>query len=192
MRVKVKICGIRSIDSAKTAVDAGADFLGFNFIASSKRAIKPEPAKEIIAMVRNNAKIVGIFQNNDLKYVNHIAEFLQLDFVQLHGEEDNEYLSQVNSSIIKRLNNPGDYNKAVTYYLLDRVIQGEGDMVNLDKAKQIASQVPVFFAGGLTPENVQYIVKTVKPFGVDVAGGIETNGREDLEKIKRFIQNAKS
>ena len=77
------------------------------------------------------------------------------------------------------------------YLLLDRIKRGEGDMVDFKNAAKLASKFPIFLAGGLTPDNIAKAITNVRPFAVDVAGGIETNGFQDLEKLKLFIKNAK-
>lgn len=190
--VKVKICGIRSLEAAKTAVDAGAHFLGFNFVPSSKRYINPADAAKIINAVSNKAKIVGVFQNADIDYVKNLASKLCLDFVQLHGNENNAYIERVKIPVIKSIKIDDQVNKIIAYYLLlDRAKQGEGEMPNLKKAAQIAKSYAIFFAGGLNPNNVADVIRKVGPFAVDVAGGIETNGKQDLDKIKLFILRSK-
>lgn len=192
MSVKVKICGIRSLEAAQAAIDSGADFLGFNFISTSKRYIDPSKALKIIESRRDKTKLVGVFQNADLKYVNNIAVNLNLDFVQLHGNEDNDYINNVVIPVIKyiKLDNKIQKSKA-EYLLLDRLQQGKGIMVKFEKAAKLAVSFSIFYAGGLNPENVANVVNKVKPFAVDVAGGIETNGLPDIGKIKLFIKNAK-
>lgn len=199
MKVKVKICGIRNLESAQAAIDAGADFLGFNFVPTSKRYIYPIRAKVIIEKVRGKTKTVGVFQNQTIDEVNNIAEFLSLDYVQLHGEEDLEYVSQIKTNVIKtivissslsrfglssrpnglRAEGPTkevrrvegspttefqdqysvtyghsgvrflDFarNDNVEYLLLDRQVQGIGDLVNMEKAKEITKIFPTFLAG---------------------------------------------
>ncbi|MBI4038555.1 phosphoribosylanthranilate isomerase [Candidatus Daviesbacteria bacterium] len=192
MQVKVKICGIRNIEAAKVATEAGADFLGFNFVPSSKRYINPAIALEIINSVRDKVKVVGVFQNAKNTEVNKIALDLKLDFVQLHGNENNEYINKVGTPVINFITLDDQPEKfRVDYFLLDRPKRGKGNIVDLEKAKKLTANSPLFFAGGLTPDNVLMVVKQVKPFAVDVAGGIETDGHQDLEKIKLFIGNAK-
>lgn len=190
--VKVKICGIRSIDAAKAAVESGADFLGFNFVPSSTRYIDPILALEIINSIRGQIKVVGIFQDAKIAEVNKIVSDLKLDFVQLHGNENSEYINKVGVPVIKSIseNDQPDKIKA-DYFLLDRSNRGEGKMVDLEKASNLTANLPIFIAGGLTPDNVARVVSKVSPFAVDVAGGIETDGHQDLEKIKRFVRNAK-
>ena len=202
MKVKVKICGIRSIEAARASVKYGADFLGFNFVKSSRRYIEPLKAKEIIGALTAETKVVGVFQNEKVEKIKKIIDLLKLDFVQLHGNEPPIYgqLTQY-AGVIKTfslsfgfdtkkvMEEMGTYN--VDYYLLDRENQGYGEMINIGKAKEISEKFPIFLAGGLSVENVRERIKIVKPFAVDTAGGIETEGKEDIDKIRQFIQNAK-
>jgi phosphoribosylanthranilate isomerase len=192
MKVKVKICGIRNLETAQVAIGSGADYIGFNFVSTSKRFIHPEICQTFIDQIKGKIKIVGIFQNEDPDKVNDIIEFLGLDLVQLHGVEDNDYIKKIKRPVIKSVNTYS-LNKSFNshYLLLDRIDQGKGDMVNKQKAKKIAEEFKLFFAGGLNAGNVAEIIKHVKPFAVDVAGGIETKGKEDPKKIKQFIKNAK-
>lgn len=201
MEIQVKICGIRTEEGALIAVESGADYLGFNFVQSSKRFISVPKAKKIIKKVKGKVKTVGIFKDADAALVEKIAKELQLDFVQLHGSESAAYINKLHVAVIKAVplqaestvsNVLVDMGSAhAQAYLLDRPKQGKGTLINTEKAGIVARYFSVFLAGGLTPENVQERVRKVQPFGVDVAGGIETDGREDPEKIKRFIQNAK-
>ncbi len=192
MKVKVKICGIRTLEAAQAAIDHGADFLGFNFVPSSHRYVKPRPAAEIINKVKGKIQIVGVFQNEEASVVREIVKQLDLDFVQLHGQENSEYVKQIGCRVIKAINSPSETSSySVDYFLLDRVKQGEGKMVDVDKAKVAADKYPIFLAGGLTPENVASAVEKIQPFAVDVAGGVETDGVNDIQKIREFIKSAK-
>lgn len=192
MNTKVKICGIRTIEAAEVAIEAGADFLGFNFVPTSKRYIDPKDAEKIIAEIEiSGVELVGVFQNEESGKVNKIATSLGLDYVQLHGDESNEYISKIDFPVIKSItlsDNPSLIK--AEYFLLDREAR-VGDMVDLEKAAEMAKKIQIFFAGGLTPENVAEIIQTVQPYAVDVAGGIETDGVQDLEKIKSFIKNVR-
>lgn len=192
MNVKVKICGVRNIKAAKTAVETGADFLGFNFVPASKRYLPPERAKEIIRQIKGKVKIVGVFQDAEIHTVNEITSILGLDLVQLHGNEDNEYIAQMRVPVIKSINIYVQIQKMhADYFLLDRVKQGEGEIVDSIKGAQLANKFQLFLAGGLTPDNVVEQITQMKPFAVDTAAGIETNGRQDLNKIRAFIKNVK-
>ncbi len=103
MKTKVKICGIRTLEAAQTAVDAGADFLGFNFVKTSKRYIEPEKALEIIKLIKSKVKTVGVFQDEKAETANEIALLLNLDFVQLHGVENSEYIKSIKVPVIKSI-----------------------------------------------------------------------------------------
>lgn len=192
MNTKVKICGIRSLKAVRVALDEGADFLGFNFVPTSKRYINPRDALRIIKLIRRKIKIVGVFQNADIDYINNMAANLGLDFVQLHGQENNDYINMVGIPVIKSITLKDQLSKIKTkYFILDRVNRGKGEMVSLTKAARLAIEFPIFYAGGLNSDNVGKIIRKVRPFAVDVAGGIETDGCQDLEKIKLFIKRAK-
>lgn len=201
MKPLVKICGIRSLEAAIAACEAGADFIGLNFVESSQRYITLDKAKEIITAVKGSVKAVGVFRNVGFEQINKIAGQLGLDYVQMHGNESPKYCLHVNAKVIKAFQLPFDFDLEKTmrsmrqynadYYLIDRRIQGEGEMLSLEKAKEIAQEFPVLFAGGLTPENVSEVIAKVGPIGVDVASGIETDGREDCDKIQLFIKRGK-
>jgi phosphoribosylanthranilate isomerase len=201
MSVQVKICGIRSVASALTAVTSGADYIGINFVPTSKRRVSLETAKEIAAAVKGKVQIVGVFQNADPDYINEIVRQVGLDYVQLHGEEKPEHIKLIKAKVIKAILMKKDMNEThafnemnqydAAYFLLDREVQGEGEPVGLETAHHVAQTHKIFLAGGLNPNTAGEAVQTVKPFAVDAAGGIETDGNEDHEKIKQFILNAK-
>jgi len=201
MKVKVKICGIRKKESALAALQAGADFLGFNFVVSSKRYINPVKAKEIIKILGNKIKIVGVFENESLEKINQLVEFLKLEFVQLHGQESNNFCQKIKAKVIKafRLSLDFEVNKIkvlmkkyqVDFYLLDKEKE-ETRRLNLEKVKQLTNDFPIFLAGGLNSDNIEQVLKQIKPYGVDMARGIETNGKEDINKIKNFIKRVKN
>lgn len=202
MKIKVKICGIKTLEAAQASILAGVDFLGFNFVPTSKRYIDPVKAKTIIDKYCRSAVNVGVFQDENLETVDKLINYLRLDFVQLHGTETPEYIDSIkNAGIIKTLSLDADFNIEgtkkkmkvynVDYFLLDRKTQGEGELLNSDKARELASFFPIILAGGLTAENISEAVALIKPSVVDVAGGVETNGIKDKEKIIQFIRNVK-
>lgn len=187
--------------AAKTAVYSGAKFLGFNFASGSKRRITPVFAKQIIDQIKNQVKVVGVFQNQKAEEVNKIAEMLDLDYVQLHGDEDEEYVKDIERPVIKVLQLDPDFNITTVlkemnkyqaeYFLMDRKKQGKGKMLDMKSLSVVCKEKKIFVAGGLTCENVANVISYVNPFGVDVASGIETNRIEDTEKIKLFMERAK-
>lgn len=203
MSIQVKICGIRSLMGARAAIYSGAKFLGFNFVPGSKRRISPQFAKQIIDEIKNQIKIVGVFQNQKAEEINKIAEFLNLDFVQLHGDEKETFIEEMERPVIKVLQLDSDFditsalkemnNFKADYFLLDRKKQGQGKMLSIKNLSVLCKVNPkIFIAGGLNPENVAEIVRAAKPFGVDVAAGIETSRAEDPEKIRLFSERARN
>jgi phosphoribosylanthranilate isomerase len=185
------------VEIAQVAKDAGADLMGFVF-AESKRRIDMEKAVEIGQQVKGVGK-VGVFVNRPLKEVQEIAQCCQLDFVQLHGEETPDYCQSVGRPVIKAFRVGRDFSiekcKAypVEWILLDSFTPGQyggtGITFNWQSIRSFASQLPspVMIAGGLTPENIEEAIFTLSPKGIDVSGGVETNGKKDVEKIRKFI-----
>ncbi|RFU63420.1 phosphoribosylanthranilate isomerase [Peribacillus glennii] len=197
----VKICGITTHEAARAAVDAGADLLGFVF-AKSKRRIEPELAAEIIAGIKGKAKTAGVFVNEHPDEINRIQSIAGLDYIQLHGDESTDYINGLRLPVIKAfgIGKQEDLNKLASYqadyFLLDSPkgkYQG-GNGIAIDQQILDPDALPlnkVILAGGLTPENVSSAIKAVQPAGVDVSSGVETNGMKDLDKIYRFVNNAK-
>ncbi|WP_407272495.1 phosphoribosylanthranilate isomerase [Radiobacillus sp. PE A8.2] len=200
--MKVKICGITTIDAAKHAANAGADFIGFVF-ADSKRRIDVQQAKKVAAHIPADVKKVGVFVNETVDTIHHIATTVGLDYVQLHGDESPAFCEQLDFPIIKafQVRSKDDLdvleNYACEYYLLDspagKYRGGNGDKFDWTLAKHMPNlKGKILLAGGLHEQNVQQALAEVNPDGVDVSSGVETNGQKDLDKITAFITKAKS
>lgn len=194
----VKICGIQSLTAAKTAVQYGADLLGFVF-ADSKRAITAEKARLITDELPENIKNVGVFVNESVSHMESVAALAGLDYIQLHGNEPPTVAAQLSLPVIKAF--PADIEKMeeirqypCSYVLLDHPSGGgTGKTFEWQQFKAFHREIPHFFlAGGLQPDNVQNAIRLVHPFGVDVSSGVETNGQKDPCKIQRFLKNAKN
>ena len=200
MSVRVKICGIRDRETARAAVEAGADALGFVFAASPRR-VTPEVAREIIAALPPFVTTVGVFVDAPLSVVREVAAFCRLDAVQLHGAEPPEYCRELNLRVIKalRVKDAGSLAAIDAYpvqaMLLDTYLPGRaggtGKAFDWGLLAGMKFRLPLVLAGGLTPENVGAAVRTVRPYAVDVSGGVETGGRKDPAKIRAFIRQAK-
>lgn len=208
--VRVKICGIMEVEHAVKAGKAGADFIGMIF-AESKRQVSPEKAAQLVKSVRDInpcPEAVGVFRNAPAVEVNRIARECRLDRVQLAGQETPEYCRHITFPIIKVIHVSPDAQadlilaETQKWYeimqgqkflcFLDTVVDGRyggtGVAFDWSIAKTVAARFPIMVAGGLTPENVVQLVREVHPWGVDVASGVETNGRKDSEKIESFIR----
>ncbi|HZU68849.1 MAG TPA: bifunctional indole-3-glycerol-phosphate synthase TrpC/phosphoribosylanthranilate isomerase TrpF [Ktedonobacteraceae bacterium] len=204
--VQVKICGLRAPHHLQTAIEAGADMIGLMFYEPSPRYIDPCQARELLNTMENRPvapDIVGVFVNREANFINDIVEQLGLDFVQLHGSELPEFCQQIKCPVIKglRLHSRDDLGLISTYrgamwrILLDTPSSqwgGSGLTHNWSLARQVAQEIPVLLAGGLTPENVGEAISQVRPWGIDVSSGVETAGEKDDSKIRAFIQQARN
>jgi len=201
----IKICGIQSIQDAQIVLQAGADYIGINFVRNSKRFVTFDRGREIIQYIHStgsDCKTVGVFQKQTSDYVNMVADNVGLDFVQLHGNETPEFCTHIERPVIKAfaLESRFDVEKTsqymnqyyVAHFLVDRHEQGEGELLQVDRLKELAKRTSFFLAGGLTPNNVTPIAYSVNPFCLDVAGGVETDQKIDEEKVNTFIINCHS
>lgn len=200
--MKVKICGVCTPEDARAAVAAGADFVGLNFHPASPRHVTPEAACEIAQAVAG-AALVGVFVDAPRARVEEIAARVGLSALQFHGEEDADYCRGWGWRTIKAIRARPGVDLAVLaarcptdYLLLDSFVGGRagGTGVALDPA--CAGGLPaarLFVAGGLRPETVAQVVRTLRPFAVDVASGVEARpGSKDHAKVEEFIRRAKA
>lgn len=201
--VKVKICGITSPEDALTAVEAGADALGFVFYKESPRHIFPEEAARIISLLPPLVQVVGLFVNEEPEIVNQVSRLCRLGLVQLHGDETPDYCRRIEQRVMKAfrvrtltcLDPISDYRPATC--LLDAYSPsfygGTGTRFNWEIAQEAVRRgYQIVLAGGLTPDNVAEAVRKVWPYGVDVSSGVESApGKKDAEKVRQFIRNAK-
>ncbi|HEY8419282.1 MAG TPA: phosphoribosylanthranilate isomerase [Clostridia bacterium] len=187
---KIKICGIKTQADIEIVNQYLPDFIGFNFIPSSKRAIDLEQAIRLKAAISPKIKSVGLFQNAEPDEIKRVFEAGIMDLIQLHGEEGQDYIDEV-----KKLGLPVIKAYKITdsipefldsdYILLDSARGGSGKsfdwrLINfkLDKT---------FLAGGINIDNIDQ-AKDLKPFCIDVCSGSETDGKKDKNKIKSLIK----
>jgi phosphoribosylanthranilate isomerase len=195
----VKICGIRSLEMAKAAETAGADFIGFVF-AESRRFVKPELAEKISKAV-SGVKKVGVFVNAAIDSVKQTVEVCQLDYVQLHGNESEEYCRAVGCPVIKAFRFGGDFSvERANVYPSEMILVDSGSQLHPGgTGKKFAWQEaaaaglallnkPFIIAGGLDRGNVREAMELFRPYGIDVSGGVETDGAKSARKIYDFIQ----
>jgi phosphoribosylanthranilate isomerase len=206
----VKICGLRTIEQALTAAEAGADMLGLNF-AQSRRQISPEQATGIAAAVRaaphdRRPIVVGLFVNETPERMLAIAIQCGLDVIQLSGDEASAVAEELPGyQLLKAIRLDGRPSEAswlaaahtpAVHLLLDAHIPGSyggtGVLADWGHAAELARQRPIMLAGGLTPENVGAAIQQVRPWGVDVSSGVETDGVKDSAKIRAFVAAART
>jgi phosphoribosylanthranilate isomerase len=208
--VAVKICGVRTVEAALVAAEAGADMLGFMF-APSRRRIDVATAGHITRALRasphgKDVLVVGVFVNESPDIIAATVREAALDWVQLSGYESFAVGEMLPVPAIKALRFDGHPSEAEWLgqpancdslpVLVDAhvagALGGTGVVGDWKAAAVLAAQRPVVLAGGLNPDNVGAAVAAVAPWGVDVSSGVETDGAKDLDKIRRFVEAAKS
>ena len=204
MPVRVKICGITNLPDGLAAAEAGADALGFVFYDQSPRHISIEAASVLIPQLPPFVLKVGVFVNAPEDVVIRAIRECGLNLLQFHGDEPPEYCLQFGLMSMKafRVQDTASLQAVLNYHtdawLLDAYSSskpgGTGETFNWDLALEAqAWGHPIFLAGGLTPKNVAEAVRRVRPYGVDVSGGVEAApGRKDHAKVRAFIQAAKA
>jgi len=197
---KIKICGIKTVNDALAAIDLGADLIGFNFYPKSPRYVEVGMCRNIMSVVRQDgrAKSVGVFVNASVGEILATMDTCGLSLAQLHGDETVAMLSQLDGKGFKAFrgiseNVDGFARSESPAFLVDASVKGlyggSGVTADWDGAAELAKKYPLLLAGGLTPENVAEAVRRVKPWGVDVASGVESApGEKDANKMKAFVQ----
>lgn len=198
----VKICGIKELDDALAAVEAGADALGFNFWRPGERYIAPHAAGRIIERLPAVIMKVGVFVDEEPEEVRRIARETGLSAVQLHGRETPEYvtgLSSIKSWKAFRVDESFQAARLAAYQVDAFLLDGAGaapggnaapfDWARAREAREFGR---VILAGGLGPDNVAAAIRAAEPWGVDVASGVESApGRKDQARMRQFIEAAR-
>lgn len=202
--MKLKLCGIRRPEDISYANAFPPDYIGFVF-ARSKRQVTAETAAELTQKLRHDIQTVGVFVNEPLENLLHIAQTARLDILQLHGDEDDAYIATLrqytglpvwkavrvtDAESLQRAD-----NLAVDRLLLDSFSPasygGTGKTANWAVIQTARPCKPFFLAGGLTVDNLKEAIGAVHPDGVDLSGGIETDGYKDKEKIKAVVERVR-
>lgn len=195
--MRTKICGITSYKDAMSAIDAGADALGFVFYEKSSRYLSPTQAKEIISKLPPFVEKVALFVNIDAKSINTICKDVGATLAQIHFEAEETLYDALSIPYIKviRAKSPEDIkNFSDQYRLIDAYCEsygGSGKRLNIDWFDGLDCS-KIILAGGLDPLNVASL-KDYGFYGVDVSSGVEISGGiKDPKKVQEFIRNAKS
>jgi phosphoribosylanthranilate isomerase len=206
--VRIKICGVTDPDDVRAAADAGADAVGFNFYPQSPRFADQRTAEELARATPPFVEPVGVFVEASAEEMRTTAQRLGLRSVQWHGDRlpPNDDLSPIRLIVAGRVRGPeclAGIREVVAQrcaagvpfaaVLIDAHVSGQfggtGQTAPWDLLAGFDPGVPVILAGGLTPENVGEAIRIVRPYAVDVAGGVESSpGRKDADKMRRFVQ----
>ena len=192
---KIKLCGIQRYEDIDVVNELLPDYIGFVFAKKSKRFISYDMAKALKKRLDKRVKAVGVFVNESIENIIYLVRNDIIDLIQLHGDEDGEYISKlkkyVNIPVIKafKIKSKADintlYKEGTDFILLDA---GAGDGKTLDESILKDFKGDYFLAGGLSPENISEKINTLHPFGVDVSSGIETDGKKDADKMRKFVK----
>jgi phosphoribosylanthranilate isomerase len=211
---RIKICGVTSAKDAQLIALAGADAIGLNFYPESPRYIEPTEAEKFATTISPKLARVGVFVNSPPEFMRETASRLKLDFLQLHGDEAVETISQLEGhSVIKVFRmHQGGWEAAESFLnacrergcapaavLIDAAQPGEYggtgqtiDWTTVPPGRAILGGLPLVLAGGLTPFNVVDAITIARPDAVDVASGVESKpGTKDLMLIRAFVTSAK-
>jgi len=216
----VKICGIRDVETALAAAEAGADAIGLNFYEKSPRCVAPAVAAEIVARLRgqpdNAVEAVGVFVNHSAREIRRICKTSQLTIIQLHGDEPPELVSELawDFRIIRAFRVGAEGLASMTRYLdacrqlrplpwaclADARVEGQYGGTGATSPWELLAREykgeewpRLILAGGLRPENVTEAIRVVRPWGVDVAGGVESSvACKDAALVRKFVENAKA
>lgn len=213
----VKVCGLTREEDIKYVNELLPDYVGFVF-CKSKRQVSLEQGKRLIDKLDKRIKTVGVFQNDDIEKVKHMASNLKLNVIQLHGSEDKNYTQALHQfklwkcmSIDASSSSQKDLKEAIKGYekkvsdiskynieaiLIDSSAKGSsggsGIAFNWSILDNLIITKPLVLAGGLSPENIEEALKKVRPYAVDVSSGVEENGVKSFEKIKSFIEKVRN
>jgi phosphoribosylanthranilate isomerase len=205
----VKVCGITQLDDALEALQAGADALGFNCVPSSKRFLEPASIRAITDRLRSAgmARAIGVAVVADMgrERAAALLDELGVERLQLHGDEPEAELLALGPRAFKalRVGDAADVTRARSFpghpLLVDAKVAGQlggtGHTLDWALVEPLARARSLILAGGLTPENVAAAVAAVRPWGVDVASGVEVAGdprRKDPDKLRRFVSAARA
>ena len=192
---RVKMCGMRRMEDIAAANSLMPEYIGFVFAPASRRYVSPEEAAALRQALRPGIRAVGVFVNEEFGTVARLLAEGIIDIAQLHGDEDEDYISRLREvsgkPVIRAFRVKGEADlrtaeaSAADMILLDA---GAGDGKTFDWSLLSSVSRPYFLAGGLTPENAAEAVRRFHPFAVDVSSGIETDGFKDSEKMRAFMR----
>lgn len=199
----IKICGVTSVEDAERVVQLGADAIGLNFVAGSKRRVSRQQAEGIVQAVRGRVELVAVVADPTDPEIEELRGELGIEWLQLHGQEPAQRVSRLLPRAYKAvaIEDAADARRAATFpgqrLLVDTKVPGAlggtGRVFDWQLVTELAKERQLILAGGLTPANVAGAVRVLAPFGVDVASGVESSpGRKDHELLTAFVLNVRS
>ena len=208
---KIKICGLKLKNDFEFVASLNVDYAGIIFVENVKRQIsttEAEKISDVVNKINNPPKLVGLFADQKLEYIKKIYHRYGLDYVQLCGSENEEFLNELDIPFIKQIKLKNDINFKQIFNQIEFVKSigglvsidtykeghygGSGELINLSDAKKIINKYKVFLSGGLNSDNITNIIETIKPWAVDVSSGVELNNKKNICKIEKFVNSVRS
>lgn len=196
---RIKLCGMMLPEDIETVNLLQPDYVGFVFAAQSRRCITENQARQFRSLLSPDIPAVGVFVNENPERVAFLLETGAIDLAQLHGTENEDYISHLRLLTAKplirayRIQKPEDLTEAAVstaeHILLDSGA-GSGSVFDWSLLRKFPR--PYFLAGGLSAGNAAEAVRTLHPYALDVSSGIETDGKKDPEKMRQFIQQVRT
>lgn len=206
MSIKIKICGLSRKEDVEAVNEFLPDYIGFVFAETSKRRISADRAAVLAEQVSPGIRKTGIFVNEAIPFITKMVENHVIDAIQLHGQEDEEYIKRLEEALNAGKRKEIQIIQAFSVTSAEDIRKAEkssADMILLDKGRggtgscfdwKLAGEMgrPFFLAGGLNEENVEEAIRLTRPYGLDLSSGAETNGIKDKEKIERIIRRIRN
>ena len=208
---KIKICGLKIKKDFEFVASLGVDYAGIIFVENVKRQISKIEAQNIsnaAKKISNPPKLVGLFADQKLEYIKQIYHRYSLNYVQLCGNEDQDFLNELDIPFIKQIKLKSNLNFTEIFNQIEFVKSigglvsidaykeghygGSGKLINLSDAQTIIDKHKVFLSGGLNSDNIINIIDKIKPWAVDVSSGVETNNKKDMCKMEKFVNDVRS
>jgi len=200
----IKICGITSLEEVRDLNKLKPEYIGLVF-AESKRKISKEQGKLLYDLIDNDIKVVGVFKNNTKEYISEILDYIPLEVLQLHGDEDNDFIEYFRDNyeceIWKgtSIKTKEDIKNAATFnvdtLILDGSNPGSGEVFPWELVLNMKAKTKVFLAGGINEDNVLQGINRLNIHGVDISSGVEVvkDGKrsKDADKVRKLIKKVR-
>ena len=193
MSTRIKICGLKTPESVETAINSGADMLGFVFAKSSPRYINPEEAKQLIELIPDAIDTVAVMLHPKQSEVDRVLNHMKVKYLQTDASDFNSFDLKGNAYPLKVYRDNETFDPSIIedrpFALFEGPMSGTGNLVNQERAKIVCDSRKVLLAGGLNTENIKNVLTHIRPFGVDVSSGVEMErGIKSEQKIIEFIR----
>ena len=193
MSTRIKICGLKTQESVETAINSGADMLGFVFAKGSPRCINPEEAKPLIELIPDYIDTVAVMLHPKQSEVDNVLHHVKVDYLQTDASDFDALDLKGHTHPLKVYRDNATFDPNIMedkpFALFEGPMSGTGNLVNQERAKIVCDSRKVLLAGGLNTENIKNVLTHLRPFGVDVSSGVEMErGIKSEQKIIEFIR----